>query len=125
CLKPIYIFQSGGLQPADFLILCLFLCLVFLTKYKNLKRNIPISIPLQKMIIYTSIFFCWIFIMNAIYFFIYNDTSFLKPNFYYIYNLIVLVVVYLYYLIYGNILFAVIKVSTVLTLYIQFTLYVI
>ncbi|WP_449355161.1 hypothetical protein ACUL41_03245 [Virgibacillus natechei] len=124
CLKPIYIFSSGGIQPADLIIVFLFLIFIYIRKFKKVdSHNLLIATGLQKVILITSIFVAWTFIVNSMYYYILNDITIIKPVLYYLYNLLVIVVIYQYFLIYGDRIYKLVKFSIVISLFIQLVLY--
>src|SRR5699024_8569765 len=103
CLKPIYVFSSGGLQPADIIILLLFLFLIYIKKFKKVsKENLNKSSELRTVIILFVVFVSWIFMSNSLSFFKLNEVVILKSTLFYIFNFLVLIVIYQYFLIYGE-----------------------
>ena len=78
-LKPFYLFDSGTLQLGDFFLLISFAFLVF--ERRNGIRNDDYIF---------EVFLVCVFIINFIYFFIYQGSEFLKSCLYYVFNLIVI-----------------------------------
>ncbi len=81
-LKPIYVFESGSLQPCDF-----FLALYMVYHFIRTKGSIPwrnIN-PLFVFIILCVI--CWQCMVNVFWYVAYSDVYFLLSSVFYIYNL--------------------------------------
>src|SRR5699024_5927583 len=123
CLKPIYVFSSGGLQPADIIILLLFLFLIYIKKFKIVSKvYLNNCYALRTVMILFVVFVSWIFMSNSLSFFKLNEVVILKSTLFYIFNFLVLIVIYQYFLIYGERLFIVIYNAVILTLFLQLSL---
>jgi hypothetical protein len=125
CLKPIYIFDSGDIQPADIIMIFLFLTLFLLI---NRKSNVNTrytrdAAELKSVMIILIIFSGWTAIVNGIWFFALAELTILKPVLFYFFNFFAVAVYYMYYLMFGERLFKVVKVSVIATLMIQIVIY--
>jgi hypothetical protein len=125
CLKPIYIFESGDVQPADIIMMLLFLMLFFLT---NRKSNITTGYfkeawSLRSTMLVMILFSLWTAVVNALWFFGLGDTGLIKPVLFYLFNFSAVAVFYMYYLIFGERLFNVVKMSLIATLILQLLIF--
>lgn len=85
-LKPYYLFNSGGLQIADILIVLAFIIYLFYTKFKkSFRSNLANSMVDNKYIVYFV--FC-VVLINASYYLIYGNSKFLMASLYYVFTLI-------------------------------------
>jgi hypothetical protein len=125
CLKPIYIFESGAVQPADIIMVFLFFILFVLINRKiniNTKYAMDAS-ELKSVMILLIIFSGWTAIVNGMWFFGLSELTIIKPVLYYFFNCFAVAICYMYYLMFGERLFKVIRVSVISVLMIQAAIY--
>jgi hypothetical protein len=125
CLKPIYIFESGDVQPADIIMVFLFFLLFLLINRKgdmDIRYSREAS-ELKSVMILLIIFSGWTVMVNGIWFFSLAELTIIRPVLFYFFNFFAVAVYYMYYLMFGERLFKVVKVSVIATLIIQIVIY--
>jgi hypothetical protein len=120
-LKPIYIFSSGGIQPADVIMIFLFFFLIYIKKKSYIKTTVESGkdSSISKLIINYMFFLYWILFINAIWALSLGEISLLYPTLFYLFNFIVVITFYLYFTIFGKRLFEIIIISIIVTLFFQ------
>jgi hypothetical protein len=125
CLKPIYIFESGDVQPADIIMVFLFFLLFLLINRKgdmDTRYSMEAS-ELKSIMILLIIFSGWTVMVNGIWFFSLAELTIIRPVLFYFFNFFAVAAFYMYYLMFGQRLFKVVKVSVIATLMIQIVIY--
>ena len=80
-LKPYYLFSSGGLQIADFIMVLSFGLTIFDSR----------KLTIRKIDLSFIVFVVMVAIINCIYTVLYQDSGFIKSILYYVFNLIAII----------------------------------
>lgn len=86
--KQFYLFPSGTLQIGDILMLCSFLC------YFVFKKGGRISVLKDEGYLLGYLFF--IFVINSVYYLLYDNIGFMKSTLYYLFNILALIIFVVY-----------------------------
>ena len=118
--KPFYWWSSGLPQVSDFIFVLLVVSLLFYKKF-----NVFIRGKSQKLVVYSAVFSLYILFVNSIWTVLLNsDTSMLFTSIYYIYNSLVLIITIILFQLYGSYFLRIIFSSTVLSVGIQITSFI-
>lgn len=87
-LKQFYLFKSGTMQISDFFIIIAFACLLIYNKQNNSEEYNKIKIKISKNLYLLFLFVVFVFLINVIYYIIYQNIEFLISTLHYIFILI-------------------------------------
>ncbi len=118
-LQPFYLFNSGLPQISDYIMMLLIMILIITNKRYKVNRRYG------KFILTSTSFVMYTFIVNSLWsMFLYGDSIMIKPALFYIYNLLIMLSIFLLYSKVGKSLYKIIFNSLSTTILIQFLIYV-
>jgi hypothetical protein len=120
-MKPFYFWSSGLPQPADFV----FVILIFMVLLRVDVGSVFSFLMEQKIFLFSLSFVLWIFFINSVWTIILNIPRMMFPTVFYLYNVIVFTTVLILARRYGQFLIKVFFTAVVLSVSIQFFLFLV